>query len=125
MGSRLNPEMVDRPLEKAIENLESMQFVGVVEHYQASLCVFAALAAPKAPLPVFCNCTDTEAWSSFKSKREDFGLPKHSFTDITAEEHELLDQLVKDDLILYGAAKKIFQRQARAVEEKRKVRLLC
>merc|ERR1719203_1819049 len=102
--------MIDNPLEKAIENLESMRFVGVLEHYQASVCVFASLAAPEAPLPVFCNCADTLAWSSFESEREDFGLPEHSSKDITAEEHKLLDQLVKDDLLLYEAAKKRFER---------------
>lgn len=114
-------------LGKAMAQLEATRFVGLSEKYQVSLCLFAALATPSTDLPVFCNCADELAWSSFgdRAKVMEQDIADPTTYELTAQELKHVDAMVANDTLLYAAAKERFERDVRAVERERRVRLLC
>lgn len=113
-------------LSAASQNLESMFFTGIVEHYQESLCLFYAKTHPgTATLPSFCNCEDEAGWHSFVSAHVDHGLPPHSVGDLSPAELELVAKFTKLDEALYKQAKARFEREIADVERQTGVRILC
>merc|ERR1712151_203895 len=79
-------------LEEALLNLKSLQFAGITEHYQTSLCLFHARTHNlQAPLPAFCNCSDEEAWNSFPTHHFTQNVPPHSNDDLTAEDISMIE----------------------------------
>eukprot|EP00927_Polykrikos_kofoidii_P051495 TRINITY_DN45292_c0_g1_i1.p1 TRINITY_DN45292_c0_g1~~TRINITY_DN45292_c0_g1_i1.p1 ORF type:complete len:678 (+),score=89.24 TRINITY_DN45292_c0_g1_i1:67-2100(+) len=118
-------ELGNAPLEIALAHMEAAFFVGITEHYQESMCVFHAKANPAADLPAHCNCKDEDAWSSARHHKVDFHVRKHSVSDLSEAELQLVDALVQDDFKLYEAAFERFKRDVKMVEEARKVKILC
>mmetsp|Transcript_45906 Transcript_45906/g.127392 ORF Transcript_45906/g.127392 Transcript_45906/m.127392 type:complete len:363 (-) Transcript_45906:135-1223(-) len=110
-------------LQDAVTNLQKFYVVGLVERYQESLCVFLAKATEK--VPKWCNCSDPEAWSTYKPTRFSHHVEKHGVEDLTEEELQMIDALTMDDRALYRQAEKRFIVSAREVERSRGVKVLC
>jgi len=113
-------------VKDALSNLDSLGFIGLVEHYQASLCLFHAKAHDmKEPLPTFCNCKDVAAWNSFRSNHEGHGLPAHSVVDLTQEDKAMIKALTRKDEQVYQKALRRFRSDIAKVEDHFNVRLWC
>jgi len=44
-------------------------------------------------LPHFCDCTDQAAWKTFIGTNQHFGIPPHSISDLSEEEHKKEEKL--------------------------------
>jgi hypothetical protein len=118
--------MVPVDVDMALSNLKSLGFIGIVEHYQASLCLFHAKAHDmKEPLPRFCDCKNASAWNSFRSKNERHGVPSHSVDDLSQENKGRIKALTQKDELVYREALKMFSREIVTVEDHFGVKLLC
>jgi len=116
----------DPPLEEALRSLDGMFFVGITEHYQASLCLFFSKThGAGTPLPKFCNCKDREAWGSFGAKHESHHTPPHSISNLTQSDLTMISALTRLDRQLYEAALTRFKNEVAEVESSRGVKLLC
>jgi len=112
-------------LSDAMRSLDSLFFVGLVEHYQASICLFFAKTHQGEPLPRFCDCRDKTAWGSFRSAHESHGVPPHSLSDLDEEDLGMISNLTQLDVQLHTAATKRFEREAAEVKRKTGVQILC
>lgn len=113
-------------LAEALRNLDSLFFVGLTEHYQASLCLFFARTHPGEPLPRWCDCGDEAAWKSFRpTRRITHDVPEHSLRDLSEEDLALISDLTRLDAQLYRNATARFAREAAEVERSTGTRILC
>jgi len=115
---------VPHALKVALANLGKLT-VGLSERYQESVCLFASKISPERELPEFCNCADRVAWRSFRSINITYKYPRHSLSDLSAAELKLVDELTRDDVQLYQAAKGRFEAEVRELEQERRVKILC
>eukprot|EP00929_Paragymnodinium_shiwhaense_P077840 TRINITY_DN40188_c0_g1_i1.p1 TRINITY_DN40188_c0_g1~~TRINITY_DN40188_c0_g1_i1.p1 ORF type:complete len:415 (+),score=87.76 TRINITY_DN40188_c0_g1_i1:141-1385(+) len=118
-----NEQQIHQPLDEAEQNLKEIFFVGITEHYQASVCLL--MIKMGRPLPEFCDCENMEAWASFSSIHYTHGVKKHSIANASAEELAMIDALTADDQRLYRAASIRFFKEVKGVQEKSGVRLIC
>eukprot|EP00931_Biecheleriopsis_adriatica_P021042 TRINITY_DN13882_c1_g1_i1.p1 TRINITY_DN13882_c1_g1~~TRINITY_DN13882_c1_g1_i1.p1 ORF type:complete len:168 (+),score=19.83 TRINITY_DN13882_c1_g1_i1:435-938(+) len=112
----------------ALKNMEdNMFFIGLLEHYQVSICVFQSLAFPNDALPRYCDCQDQDAWSSWQQigHHESHGIKHPSLSSLSSSDLESIDNLTQLDQELYAAAKKRFLQQVEATEHKHQVKLIC
>lgn len=117
--------MHDINLKEALHNLQTLFFVGLVERYQASVCVFAAKVNTMNYLPPFCNCSDEQSWKTFKQHKITHGVPPHSIRNLTKEDVRLIDEMTQLDAAVYRKAKEIFERDVSKVESHFGVKLSC
>eukprot|EP00404_Azadinium_spinosum_P000226 CAMPEP_0180420890 /NCGR_PEP_ID=MMETSP1036_2-20121128/2866_1 /TAXON_ID=632150 /ORGANISM="Azadinium spinosum, Strain 3D9" /LENGTH=253 /DNA_ID=CAMNT_0022426133 /DNA_START=181 /DNA_END=939 /DNA_ORIENTATION=- len=94
-------------LSTALANLQTTFFVGIAEHYQASVCLLLIKATEK--LPAFCDCKDEASWAAFSSRKIVHGVRPHSVQDVSDDDIVLVDFLTSVDHVLYQVALKIFQ----------------
>ncbi|CAK0812529.1 unnamed protein product, partial [Prorocentrum cordatum] len=79
-------------LSHALRNMWAAWFVGVLELYQESVCLFMARTLDlRTPLPAGCNSSDTKAWRKFQFKlhHNAHGVD-HSHRGVREEPPELL-----------------------------------
>jgi len=113
-------------MDAAMRSFDELSFVGLVEHYQATLCLLHARSHDRrARLPAFCDCGNRTAWSSFRGRRESHGVPPHSPDDLSREDRGMIDSLTQLDQQVYERAKRRFMQEVRAVERAKRVRLVC
>lgn len=115
---------VEANVELALRNLEALWFVGVVEAYRESICVFMAKAT--GVLPQYCNCEDPATWwHGVPYTSEDHNSSAHSISDISQETLQTVDSLTVGDRRLYAAGVNRFLEDLRKVERAHDVRILC
>ncbi|CAK0828138.1 unnamed protein product [Prorocentrum cordatum] len=111
------PDVID--VDLAIRNMNSVHFVGLLELYRKSLCVFHAKTSGK--MPSSCDCR----------RRDEAGFWHHNFG---FNHHRLpknesilkdLDALTQADRALYDAASARFMQDLREVEMRHGVEILC
>ncbi|CAK0870162.1 unnamed protein product [Prorocentrum cordatum] len=116
-------------LSLALHNMWAAWFVGVLELYQESVCLFLArILNFTTPLPAGCNASDEAAWHKFTGKlSHDTHGVNHSHRTIHEEPEDFLravDSLVAEDLVLYSAAKRRLLAELDEVERVRGVKIL-
>mmetsp|Transcript_51518 Transcript_51518/g.149644 ORF Transcript_51518/g.149644 Transcript_51518/m.149644 type:complete len:323 (-) Transcript_51518:119-1087(-) len=109
----------------ALSNLQSLYFVGIVEMYQESLCLFHAKLHNMTGLPGYCNCKNKTAWARFHGTHYHHSTPRHSVQDLSHEDLKLISNLTALDTRLYWHAKQRFVRELQEVENVTGVRILC
>lgn len=115
---------VEANVELALQNLEALWFVGLVEAYQESICVFLALATNM--LPPYCNCEDSTLWwHGVPYTNEDHDSRAHSISEIAEETLRTVDSLTVGDRRLYAAGVGRFLEDLSKVERTHGVRILC
>mmetsp|Transcript_106899 Transcript_106899/g.300568 ORF Transcript_106899/g.300568 Transcript_106899/m.300568 type:complete len:336 (-) Transcript_106899:166-1173(-) len=112
-----------RPDEtKSLAALRDLWMVGILEHYQASVCLFIAKA--RGEVPDWCDCTGT-AWNSFHMQAFSHDVPPHSVSDLSASDVEMIDALTDQDQAVYAEAVQLFREQVWAEEGRLQVKILC
>ncbi len=110
----------------ALENAGKARFVGLVEMYQESMCLFVARTAGAERMPAFCNCEDEEAWRQFNSTDVTHGGYVHpSPDDLPKGVLTLIDKLVQKDRQVYDAMRARFLEEVARVEAASGRRVLC
>ena len=108
----------------AISALESISFVGILEAYHESFCLF--VAGSRHFLPSHCNCEDEAEWNSFNQTKEEHG---HEYTDrIDDYPEEVLqdvEELSKVDKIIYQKGMERFLKDMDQLEKTFGVKVLC
>mmetsp|Transcript_109930 Transcript_109930/g.328695 ORF Transcript_109930/g.328695 Transcript_109930/m.328695 type:complete len:366 (-) Transcript_109930:49-1146(-) len=118
-------EWPERPnFELALQRVESTWFVGLVEKYQASVCLLRAKLG-EAPLPPYCDCRDPKKWATFQGSHENMVGHTTNFSAMSKETIREIDKLTTLDRQLYKAGMRRFLREIREVEEAHKTKLLC
>lgn len=112
-------------VQQALRSLNSSFFVGLTEHYQASVCLFHAKAHDMRSLPMFCNCTNESAWASFQASSQEHSVPSHSLQDLSKEDLRMIDKLTEKDALVYQAAAERFAKEISEVEGQFDVKLVC
>lgn len=111
-------------VELALRNLQSLWFVGLVEAYRESVCVFLARAS--GALPPYCDCEDPATWwQGAPYTAEDHNSTAHRTSDIAAGTVETVDALTVGDRRLYAAGVRRFLQELHEVERTHGVRVLC
>ena len=84
----------------AVRALHSITFVGILEAYHESFCLF--IAGTRHFLPSHCNCEDEAKWNSFNQTEEVHG---HEYTDkigdYPEEVLEEVEQITRADKLVY------------------------
>lgn len=111
---------IDSVLESFRHNYE---FVGILERYQESVCLFTSMASGK--LPAYCDCDDPESWSTFPDRHEKFDVPHHHITDLTSNDIKMIDALTSKDAVLYAEGVRRFIKDIDLAEQKHGQRILC
>lgn len=123
------PEKID--MGTAFENLDQAFHIGVVEAYQSSLCILYAKIDDK--LPPYCDCRDAAKWQTFSGHHDNSGdeaeatdaMKIKSIKDLPQELQTLVDGLTYRDQQLYDRAWARLVREARWVEARHGVKVLC
>lgn len=107
----------------AIAAMQSITYVGLVEAYQESLCLF--VVGLRRYLPHFCNCEDG-AWNAFQATEEDHGHSHfETIEDQSEEVRREVELFTSVDKLLYRAAVKRFIVSMDQLEASFGVRVLC
>eukprot|EP00435_Cladocopium_sp_Y103_P042597 s1421_g11.t2 len=111
----------------AMKNLESASIIGVVEAYHESVCLFSARLT--GSLPEHCDC-ESASWNAYLethvSHREDAADEAYgSIKDVPKDVIHKVDDMTKEDRILYQAAVRRFTTDIKEVELRFGKRILC
>ena len=120
---------VEAALRRVADGADGLDFVGVTDRYQESLCVLHALQ--RGNVPPGCNCQNRSAWDTFvrvnfqhyADARKGPQKPRHP--PLTAHETALIDELNAGDWQIYRAAVARLHRDAKRVEQQHGVRIWC
>merc|ERR1711871_1177315 len=116
------PEFYDTFI--AIPNMLKMDFVGIQEAYQESICLLWARF--KGILPRYCNCKDEAAWSEFRGTFHVHGVPRYAGIDTyPSEVHQIIDRMTEADFLLYSSAVDRFLLEASVTSQIFGVEVLC
>lgn len=115
----------------AFQNLDQAFHIGVVEAYQSSLCILHAKIDDK--LPPFCDCRDESKWQTFAGHQVNTAddqemsdaMKIESIGDVPTELRKLVDGLTYRDQQLYDRAWARLVHEARWVEARHGVKVLC
>ena len=116
----LRPKRMERQMNLtfALENARKAHFVGIVEAYQESVCLFAARTSGVQSLPAFCDCENDEAWRQFHSVEDAHGDYETPSPDsLPLEVLERIDEMTTIDRALYAAMVRRFLDEVRSVEQ--------
>lgn len=105
----------------ARQGLARIEAVGLVDAYQESLCVFAALATDA--LPAFCDCENVTRWQSFVPRAP--RPPTRSTSGLSASSRKSIEDRSRHDTALYVAAKERLIASARVLETRYGRRIWC
>lgn len=111
--------------DQAIPIMKATTFVGITEHYQESMCLLFDKLQPETALPEWCNCENATQWSQFKSKHVTHRSRKHSVTDMSQEDLEMIGKLTTKDKILYEAALNRFVHEIDELEKRKGIKVSC
>jgi len=98
-------------------------FVGILERYQESMCLFVHMATGK--LPAYCDCDDPESWDAFPERHEEYDSPPHDIADLTSDDIRMIDALTQQDTALYAEGVRRFIRKIDDAEQNHGVHILC
>ena len=107
-------------LTQARERLRQMDFLGITDFYQASLCLFQFFTT--GAMPEHCGCDSSDGPDTHHVHHK---VPDHSLEDLPRETVRKLRDLVEVDAILYSHALKKFKAQVEAAERATGIRVLC
>ena len=100
-----------------------LAFVGVLEHYQQTICTLHALE--RGELLPFCECRDRSRWAQFNYTIK-LHRPTRQSDNRSDDGHDaLIDELTRLDRKVYAAAVHRLRRDASRVERVHGVRLWC
>jgi len=125
-GLGLNAKDGKLQVPEILNRMNGLDFVGIADYYQESVCLFAAKSW--AQLPAYCNCEDTVSWATFPQAPQEVsehGIANHSVDDLSADELQLIDAFTLEDVLLFNAAVDRFLRDIRTAEQIHGVRILC
>jgi len=128
-GKGINISLQDHApqVQEAVDAMNALDVVGIVERYQESICLVAASTG--RALPSYCNCEDEEAWATFPELDESISrhnvTTKHGVNELSSHEIEMIDRINVVDTALYKAAVQRFLSDIDAAEQKHRVRILC
>lgn len=108
----------------AFRAMEETFFVGLVEYYQESLCLFHSKVVESA-LPSWCDCKQKGAWNAKAVTNATHNVPEHSLHDLSSADMDIVNSLTEHDQMLYNAAYERFKKDIAAEEEKRGVKIMC
>ena len=103
----------------------SFSFVGVAEHYHASICIFEFWVS--GALPKGCDCEKREAFSAAANATTLMvhGVPRLSVDTLPADVRAKITRFTAQDLEVYGAGFRRFAEAAGVVEAATGTRVLC
>mmetsp|Transcript_142103 Transcript_142103/g.345252 ORF Transcript_142103/g.345252 Transcript_142103/m.345252 type:complete len:393 (-) Transcript_142103:80-1258(-) len=110
-------------ITQALDNLGSAWFVGIAEHYQASICLLQ-LQLGEA-LPKYCDCRNPQQWKTFPGTRENDGKHKTKLDELSQDTLRQIDELTAMDWQLYKAGEQRFVREVRKMEQVHNTKILC
>jgi len=106
----------------ALSNMKKAFFVGIMEAYDESFCLFEARVT--GSLPKYCNCDDEAMWARRPqlSKKRDQKLNVSMYPETTLHQ---LRELTSKDAKLYNEALKRFLFEVNTIESRLGRRFLC
>ena len=110
----------------ATRRVDSFSFVGVAEHYHASLCVFAFWV--RGALPHGCDCAHSDAFAAAANGSHPamvHGVPRLSVDALPADVRAKITRFVAQDYVIYAAGFQRFAEAAGVVEAATGTRVLC
>mmetsp|Transcript_9285 Transcript_9285/g.18947 ORF Transcript_9285/g.18947 Transcript_9285/m.18947 type:complete len:331 (-) Transcript_9285:180-1172(-) len=110
------------PLERALANLRSIEFVGIVEFFDESICLLL-LGLRTLPPPPQCRCpTGTDAHSSASPRTHRSKTPP-----LATEDHVLhaIDRLTSIDFVVYQHALRLFFNRVHEEEARLGYAFMC
>jgi len=110
-------------LDVALDRLGSAWFVGILEQYQASICLLHAKLGEA--LPPYCDCRRPELWKTFSGKEENIQEHRTDFKSLSKDTLRKIDEMTLADRALYKAGVQRFVREVREVEARHGTKLLC
>lgn len=115
----------DRPLpiDVLYQHVERYKFVGIVERYQESVCLFAFLAS--GSLPKYCDCEDHAKWMTLPVMHEAHGVRGHDVQDLSEFDLKMIDALTEKDAMIWQAAVQRFISDIDDAEKETGTRILC
>jgi len=118
----LDPKGVS--VERSKAQLESnFSFVGIVDAYKESLCLFRATATRDVP-PSSCACGGKSKHPG-KLNKITHGTPQHSLSELEEGQLRKLGRMIELDVLLYCHALYLFEIRIRHVEARTGVRIGC
>uniref|UniRef100_A0A7S3V228 Uncharacterized protein n=1 Tax=Aplanochytrium stocchinoi TaxID=215587 RepID=A0A7S3V228_9STRA len=113
--------------------LREMWFVGILEYYDVSVCMFKYQVS--GVLPPTCGCekassnstdgSSATAKTGRKRKILVHGVPKHSLSNLSENIISMTKQLVRQDLETYEMAKAEYFSRVETLREKTGIKLIC
>ena len=104
----------------------SFSFVGVAEHYHASICIFAFWV--RGALPHGCDCAHSEAFAVAANASHPsmvHGVPRLSVDTLPADVRAKIIQFTAQDNEVYAAGFRRFAEAAGVVEAATGTQVLC
>ena len=105
-------------LAAALRALDAIEVVGLVEHYEASLCLFAYFAL--GALPADCACD-----AAADVTRARHGVPDYEAERLPGDVVARIDAVTAMDRALYDRGQERFFKHVRQVERAAGARVLC
>jgi len=120
-----NTAMTYSPIDSslALENMRELEYLGILEAYQESICIFQAKIT--GSLPQYCDCTNSTAWLSFSEEQNSHGVPEHDINDYSSTVLEEIDSITTSDRPLYKAAVERFIEDVGMVEKEFGTKIMC
>ncbi|CAE7754313.1 unnamed protein product, partial [Symbiodinium pilosum] len=106
-------------VQKAIKNMRSLWFVGIMEHYKASVCMLMF------QLQMSTESCDCESQATAKQVHERHGVPDHDIRVLPSTVRAKIDAMTAADKILYDAALQEFRERIAYVEAAIGKTILC
>jgi len=104
----------------------SFSFVGVSEHYHASVCIFEFWV--RGALPAGCDCAHSDAFAAAANASHPamvHGVPRLSVDGLSPDVRALIAPFVAQDYEVYAAGFRRFAEAAGVVEAATGTRVLC
>jgi len=116
------PDKLD--VDRAVTNMHASFFIGIVEAYPESMCLFRAKTTNKVPASCNCNLAKNKSKKQ-KGHHAGHGSAKHSVQNVPREVLQDVDSFTEGDQELYRAAVHRFINETREVEVRHGVKILC
>jgi len=113
----------EQDLSRAVSNMASTFFVGIVEAYQESICLLHAKLNDK--LPKWCDCENEKEWNKAPVHQDDHGASHDATDDVSDEVLSMVDSMTENDRSLYNQALDRFMMEIDAAEKKFKTTIVC
>lgn len=115
----------DVKLSLAVHNMNVSYFVGLVEAYRESMCLFHAKIVGVLPAACACNSTREDHPFVDNLNHARHGVLPHNLRSYSEDTLRIVDDLTDLDATLYAAGRDRFIREIRDLELQTSVRILC